>query len=204
MSTSAARCPSCGAALRPTADRCWLCGAGVTQANQPVTELEHPEVIDAVLVSQETAATFSLTSLFLVMTLAAVAAGVIAAAPGLGVLFVVIALPALARTIVVTSKRKVRGEQSNVPQRVAVFFESTGLVLLVLIVATASLAFALFIACSGGIIGVMLTGFRNETPALIGAAIGATLALVAIGLTARTYWQQRKKRVARRTEKPNR
>lgn len=201
--SAAEHCPACGAAIRLAADRCWLCGARLSEspANQVADGIRAANVIDATLVSQETAATFSLTSLFLVMTLAAVAAGVFAAAPWLGILFLVIALPALVRTMLITSRRKVRGQPATPRQRVLAFVESSALMLGYFVAICGSLVIALFSACSGGLIFTGLSIDRTPFFSPLGA-VGGLLALVAIGCKAWTFWQAGHRRAAARKDRP--
>lgn len=187
------RCPRCGAALGLRADLCWLCGAGVGErAGQPASGASAAEVIDATLVSQETAATFSLTSLFLVMTLAAVAAGAFAAAPGLGILFLVVATPALARTMIITTRQKTSGVSSTPFQKIVSFIGSIGLVVLVL----TSVVTALFSACLAALGAPLVlmseaTGWKKVKFAVAILALGA-LALSSVFsillIRRRRYW----------------
>jgi hypothetical protein len=130
------RCTECGAGYRPGAKRCWLCGAKLPE--EPIEALVLPEAA-----ADANTATFSLSSLFLVVTLVAVGAGIAAAAPGLGVLFVIVATPALVRTIVVASRQKARGVVTTPTQKVVAFLASVGMVLLVIL----SIGVALFTAC---------------------------------------------------------
>ncbi|HVX09657.1 MAG TPA: hypothetical protein VHC22_00510 [Pirellulales bacterium] len=136
------------------------------------------EVVEATLVTRETAATFSLSSLFLVITLAAVTAGAFAAAPGLGIVFAVVATPALIRAIVVTSRRKTRGVASTRGQKVVTFLGSVGMVLLILSTVAISLTIALFLACTGGLIGMVASNFSGgDKSFMVGAAVGGTIGL---------------------------
>lgn len=137
MSTPLQRCSECSADLAAEADRCWLCGADLSDDSKTVST---PAAVESI---SPTANTFTLSSLFLLMTLVAVGAGVVAAAPGLGVLFVILATPALIRTVAITSKQKARGAATTPGQKIALFLSSIGLVLLVLI----SLLTALYSAC---------------------------------------------------------
>jgi hypothetical protein len=149
---------------------------------RPAPASQHGEIIDAVLVAKETAATFSLSSVFLVMTLAAVAAGVLAAAPGLGILFLVIATPALARTMVVSSQRKRLGVAMTPGAKILHFLHSTALTLVILasivICVTAALVVALFVACANAIGGH--SGFNSDAGFVWGAIAGGPVALAGI------------------------
>ena len=122
---------------------------------------------------QETvaAATFSLSSVFLVMTLAAVAAGVLAAAPGLGVLFLFIATPALIRTMEVSFLRKLQGTPMTPRAKVLEFLLSIAIVVLILVCTY----IALFVAC---------TGMATRA----GGVVFFALILVGIGSSLWNFW----------------
>lgn len=136
------RCPECGAEHHAGARRCWLCGAEL--AGEPSAA---PASTSAD--TEATAATFSLSSLFLVMTLVAVCAGVFAAAPGLGIIFAVLATPALVRTIFITAKQKSRGTAVTPGQKIVRFLGSIGVVLLVFLSIGVALLTACLTACAG-------------------------------------------------------
>jgi hypothetical protein len=195
------RCPECGAAYRLGGGRCWLCGGRLPQvASQekqprPAPASQCGEIIDATLVTRETAATFSLSSVFLVVTLAAVAAGVFAAAPGLGVLFLVIATPALARTMVVSSRRKSLGVATTPSAKILNFLQSTAVVLVILLGIVGALGIALFMACTGSVAGGLLSnsiGKGAEAGFEAGAAAGGLVALAGIGAVLWAVWNSRR------------
>jgi hypothetical protein len=174
------RCPECGAASPFRSDRCWLCGAplgdGGGQGSTP------PQLIEA------TSKTFSLTSLFLVMTLVAVGAGVFAAAPGLGILFAIVATPALIRTVVISAKQKSRGRAASPGQKVAAFLGSIGVVLLVLL----SIGVALLTACLTACAGFLLDP-KDGRLMTVGIVVGGVAGLGLAGWLLWLIWRWQRK-----------
>src|SRR6187402_3410953 len=103
---AAARCPECGADVRPLDEKCWLCQRPLSAKDVITAELIQPAappIVPEWVAARSTAnpAQFSLETLMLVITLVAVCLGMIAATPGLGVLVSVVAAPALIRTLIV-------------------------------------------------------------------------------------------------------
>ena len=176
------RCPECGAASPCRSDRCWLCGAALpVEAGSPGTT--------ATTAAEAVAKTFSLSSLFLVMTLVAVGAGVFAAAPGLGILFVILATPALVRTMVVTSRQKTSGIATTPSQKIAAFLGSVGVVLLVILSIGVALFTACWTACAGG--AVMSAAGQQAT--IAGAVAGGIVGLALSGWVLRLIWRKGRK-----------
>src|SRR5436309_11478722 len=93
-SSQAASCLECGAPLAAGQEVCWLCWQNVT--DKEVNPYSSPRPI----ANEKIGLQFSLATLFLVTTLAAVCLGVFALSPGLGVLVSIVAAPALVRTMV--------------------------------------------------------------------------------------------------------
>lgn len=86
--------------------------------------------------------TFGLSTLFLFTTLAAVAAASFAVAPGVGIVFLIIAMPAYIRTVVITSRQKAQGIATTPGQKVLTFCRSAGLVTLLLLSIPVALSMA--------------------------------------------------------------
>ena len=167
---TARRCPECSAHLTVAAERCWLCGADLSAEGKTASPPGAGTDI-------QTASTFNLSTLFLVMTLAAVAAGAFAAAPGLGIFFLVVATPALVRTMVITTRQKASGVASTPLEKVVGFLGSVGVVLALLV----AIQIALFIACWAGLATGAAFNLFGELPAIIGGVIGGLVTLVALG-----------------------
>ncbi len=120
-------CAQCGASNTVRSDRCWLCHAALSPAGQVAAAGSLGDSPFAA-VHQEAQRTFTLSSLFLVMTLIAVCLGVLVQAPGLGVPLAVLSAPALIRTVWVRSKRKTRGQPMTVWDKALVFLGSLAIV----------------------------------------------------------------------------
>jgi hypothetical protein len=117
-------------------------------------------------------ATFSLSSLFLVVTLCAVTFGLFGVAPGLGILFAIVVAPATLRTAVAARRVKARGRRMDVVQKIETFVGS--LFVVITIGAAACVAFVatcfpigmITFASDNGIGGGLLLAF------IIGGAVG--------------------------------
>jgi len=83
-------CPECGAALWPDARHCWLCHARQSTPS-PETKTAPREALQPWQ--------FSLQSLIVMITTIAVCLGLIITEPGLGIVVVILAAPALIRMI---------------------------------------------------------------------------------------------------------
>jgi len=186
---STPHCPECGAAHRLGAKSCWLCGAKFPVSGPDQGVPTSPFAASQASSTEATAATFSLSSLFLVMTLAAVAAGVFAAAPGLGVLFLLVATPALVRTMIATSRQKARGIPSAPGEKVVAFLGSIGVVLLLIL----SVGVALFTACWTACAGGAVLSSAGEGPMIAGGVAGAVVGLALSGWVLRRIWHRGKK-----------
>lgn len=124
------------------------------------------------------AAQFSLTSLFLITTLVAVFLGVFLLAPGLGVLLAVIAVPALARTLLVNYRKRQWGTPLSPQQKVGAFLLSFGLMFLV--------GWAGMIAfcgvCLGAVLGSMALGGNNDFASVVALGGGGLAAFSVVAL----------------------
>jgi tellurite resistance protein TehA-like permease len=141
--------------------------------------------------------TYSLSTLFLIVTLACVCCGLIAAAPGLGIPVAVLVAPALFRTLAETRQQQRLGEKPTAEDKIGSFFVSLTVMFGVLVAA----GVAFFTACSaiGFGLGVLT---RPDSPGIgvvIVLALGAGLfaALFVAILILRRTWPHRN-----RTKKP--
>jgi hypothetical protein len=162
-------CPECGAVVQGNV--CWLCHRALTdnQARQPdfaAAQIEH---------DQRSQQTFGLSTLFLFITVIAVCLGVFVAAPGLGILLAVIAVPAFIRTSVAASVEELAaGQPVNVAQKMSLFLGSLGIVLLIGLAGFG----AFFAACWTSCAALAVTG------ALRGGLFDSGLGLLLINLFA--------------------
>jgi hypothetical protein len=134
-------CPECGAGVRTDAVRCWLCHRelGARDPYSPPAEIA--------LVPGSGAAQFSLATILLVTTLVAVCLGVFRISPGFGVIVVVLATPALVRTIVAGTREKQRGHRLSVAEKIGTFVASFGVMILACVAGIAAFLAACFGTC---------------------------------------------------------
>lgn len=149
-------CPECNARIKPTDDKCWLCGRELVVMAEVVESFsESPFAAswspraDAKPVPFQ----FSLESLLMVITLAAVCLGAFVATPGLGVLALIVAAPALLRTVYEGQQARRRGKQFTLSEKLLSFAASTGIALAALSAAMA----AFFTACTASVLAVCVT-----------------------------------------------
>jgi hypothetical protein len=145
MTTStvtAPHCPECGAELRPGDGRCWLCRRDLAVDAEVV---EPPPVTAAARAPLQ----FSLETLLLIVTLSAVCLGALVAAPGLGVLLLVVAVPALVRTCLTGANLKRQKGKLTAADKVMAFVASAAITWAALTAA----AMAFFTACTISVLG---------------------------------------------------
>ncbi len=131
------------------------------------------------------ASTFTLGSLMLVIALIAVCLGVTVEVPGLGILLIVLAAPALVRTLLNVSHSKAEGVTLTLPQKAALFLGSLGIVALIALGAL----IAFVITCvPAGFVGI-------ETDGNVGIVLAIGAGLIAAGAAgfflARRLWPRR-------------
>jgi len=114
-SVTSARCPECGAELAAGRARCWLCERKVSEA-----EIGNPYASPRPT-AENLGVQFSLASLFLITTLAAVGLGLFLLSPGLGILLGVFAIPALVRTFIDVTQYKRGGVRVGIVGKLASF-----------------------------------------------------------------------------------
>lgn len=163
-------CRECGAAYPLTGQKCWLCGADLPE-RVPLTTGAAAENSFASSAHR----TFRLSSLFLVITLAAVCLGVFSAAPGLGIFLAIVSTPALARTVVVSTRRKQAGMQVSAGQKVLTFAGALGVVVVTFLTSS---AIALGTACLAAVGGLTLNAKGLPVqflPIVVGGVVGVGL-----------------------------
>jgi hypothetical protein len=170
---SAPRCPECGAALDGREGKCWLC-----RRERTAEPAANPYALPpASALAAASPAQFSLVTLMLVITLVAVCLGVTMAAPGLGVLLMVLAAPALVRTMVVGFKQKQVGDRLTTAEKVASFAVSLAVMVMIGVAAVA----AFQIACWGSCALVAAIAGEGESALWTGLIAGGIAGVGAIG-----------------------
>ncbi|HEX5106338.1 MAG TPA: hypothetical protein VFV87_21105, partial [Pirellulaceae bacterium] len=145
--------------------KCWLCGRELVLTADVVDEAsESPFAASwSPRVGVEPRPfQFSLESLLLVITLAAVCLGAFVATPGLGVLALIVAAPALLRTVYEGHQARRRGKAMDVSEKLLSFMASAGIALAALTAA----AGAFFAACTASILAVCFAAEANRGQAL--------------------------------------
>lgn len=127
--TSPATCPHCGAERVAGATVCWLCRAQQAERPAPLPSGgPAPANPYAAPRSIPSPPQFALSSLLLVMTLAALCVGLVSVAPGLIVPLLIFVLPAIIRTTIVTSRKGASGEVMTTGRKALTFLASIGIV----------------------------------------------------------------------------
>ena len=147
----ASGCPECGARVKPSDLKCWLCGRELVTVAQIVEGFEaspfaarwSPRADGKSVPFQ-----FSLESLLMVITLAAVCLGAFVATPGLGVLALIVAAPALLRTVYEGHQARQLGKSLTLTEKLLAFAASAGIAL----AALAAAAGAFFVACTASVL----------------------------------------------------
>jgi hypothetical protein len=184
------RCPECGAEL-VQADRCWLCGREFPVMAELVSPA--PPAATPPIPPLENSWTFGLSSLMLVITLAAVFMGLVAIAPGLAVLLAIVSTPALIRTFVVSARRKSAGERLTPSQKFATFMGAVGVAILAYVTAMGAFFVTCAIAC-GVVVAAEPSGSSSAFEAIlyIGLAVAALAGIAAYIWVLKAAWKKRK------------
>ena len=144
--TSARLCPACGAELLSGASRCWLCHADVEPAADGEGRFSGPGTPGQTALS-EPAGGFSLASLMMFVTLAAVVMGVSSIAPGVGIPLGIVLLVVWLRTTLVAKHRRAHGQVVTREEKLHLFLASFGATLAMLTVTCIAGCGAFIAAC---------------------------------------------------------
>jgi hypothetical protein len=172
------RCAQCGAARRPDAARCWLCGAAIDSKDATRA---------AASVEGETAGRFSLASLMMFVTLLCVVLGVSTIAPGVGIPLGIVLLIVWLRTAAVARQRAARGLTVTGAEKLQLFLQSIGTTLALLAVICVAGCAAFFAACFACI--ATFSGLERVVPEQAALTFGwMAFGLVALAIVALTFW----------------
>lgn len=133
--------------------------------------------------------TFSLSTLFLVITVICVGLGAIVTVPGIGVPFVVLAIPAFVRSVVARHRLEPKSRRWTLGERLVRFLGSIGLMLLI---ATAGVI-AFQVACWTSCFGVAALGGRENAAFMTGLWVGGGAGVVAISWLLWRTWPKRER-----------
>ena len=137
-------CPECGAVNFASATKCYLCGRVLVPAKEGRDRRRCRRRYRGRLRGP---ATYSLSTLFLFVTLACVCFALIAASPGLGIPVAVLVAPALVRTFVIARVQQSRGIKPSAEKKVGDFFLSLAIMLLIVVAAGFAFCAAFFVVC---------------------------------------------------------
>jgi hypothetical protein len=163
-------CPECGAPLAAGQARCWLC-----QRRHEEPHAANPYAAPRPIAA-ETPLQFSLASLLLLITFVAVCFGAFWTAPGLGVLLIILGVPALIRTAIATNRRQQAGGPSTFVDKIGVFLVS----LLIMSAVWMSSAVAFAVVCTLGVVPIGMMGGDDFTLALAVGVIGGLISAIAL------------------------
>lgn len=161
-------CLACGARLNEATSNCWLCGTSIRDA-LPLGG--KPVLIHSVAGAKKTGFSYSLSTLMLMATLAAICFGLLSTAPGLGIPICILLAPVLLRTAIVVRRREATGRAVSAGQKL-------GLILGSLVVAHV-IAAVVTVAAIGTFCAVCL-GIAASAPGSDEAAISFALLAAAV------------------------
>ena len=182
---STTACPQCGAELAAAETRCWLC----LNERRPAGEADTAGTVEAPAAQRPERWTYSLGSLLLFITLIAVTLGLMGVSPGIGIVFGVLATPALIRTAVAASRARAAGEGLNGYEKAWIFLASAGIVLCTGLAA----GVAFYGICWAGFVVVESVG-GLEAGLSAGIILGIIGGILVLALMIRWLWPLRKRR----------
>jgi hypothetical protein len=173
-------CPHCGALNHPDAKSCAACDRSLARPIGSGAVPAPPAGREAL-----ERRTIHLNSIMLLIALIAVCLGVLREFPGLGVLLVVLVVPALVRTFTGAARRKALGTPMSWDQKLITFTASVGIVALIGL--AASIAFVA-VCFPIGVLSINAGGMYGIYFALIAGLAAGISVLVMLG---RTLWPGR-------------
>ena len=136
-------CPHCGAGNQNAGGLCWMCRQKIHGEEEIITA----EVIAPPKFVPQTFS-FSLASIFAIMSLVAVGFGLAQIEPGMGILFAFVSFPAVIITFVRTrAEQRTKGRQVGWGERILTFVLSAAAVFAALAIAQFALVIALVAIC---------------------------------------------------------
>lgn len=179
-------CPECGAPVGAVEQNCWLCNRSGGSGQEPISP---------VTVMARRKVSFSLGSLMTAMTLICVCLGLFGIAPGLGIGFASVVMPAFIRTARGAARRRVEGQPMDISEKMVTFGGSVGVVTVIGVAAGVTFC----ATCSAGgwaiILGMEVLFPRSYYDGLlIGFGTGVVLGCIAGGYVGyrllRKLWPQ--------------
>jgi hypothetical protein len=176
------RCLHCQAENPPGSATCGSCGRPLP----PVGGSGQDEILWLPPDRAESARrTYHLSTLMLLVAVISVCLGVLREVPGLGVLLILLMVPALIRTLAGAARRQSRGSPMSWNEKLAVFLSSLGIVF---VVGFASLI-AFVATCLPA--GVVMIGTGSEFGFYLAVIVGLAAAGFVFYRLGRALWPQR-------------
>ena len=151
-------CPHCGAQNQTAGRRCWMCRQEFNDAIITAKVIAPPPALRPPKFVPQTFS-FSLASVFAIITLVAVGLGLAQIEPGLGILFAIVCSPALVVTFVRTRlEQRTKGRQVGWGERVLTFIISSAAVFGVLVTMQIAMVIALLAICLLILAGASVSG----------------------------------------------
>lgn len=167
-------CPACGAIIERAWSHCWLCGSDLVRTPDGLKVAPGSATIQTaarppVLTSPTS---FSLQSVMLVVTLAALVLGSFSIAPGLGIFLAIVCVPALIRTAIMLRRRESQGTAADAKSKAIMFAASLAVVAVAGV--AASIAFGI-VCTTSGLVALGANGMDSwviAIPFLLGGGVG--------------------------------
>jgi hypothetical protein len=167
-------CPACGAVIERAWTHCWLCGNDLIRTPEGLKVAPGSGTVQTIarppLHGHPTS--FSLQSVMLVVTLAALVLGSFSIAPGLGIFLGIVSVPAIIRTAIMVRRRESQGVAADAKGKAAMFAAS----LAVVVVAGVAASIAFGIVCTtSGLVALGTSSMDSwiiAIPFLLGGGVG--------------------------------
>jgi hypothetical protein len=168
-------CPKCGAVRKPGRAICWLYCAALPRPGtggavfEDAAAIWEPPRLDPPAGSFQ----FGLSSLFLLMTLAAILCSVIKMNPGLGIAMAILSTPALVWTMVAASRRRSRGNPMSPGRKAGMFIVALLAVVGAVVAVVGAFVVAFLATCATTRTGAGQYDFGDPVAALVIGGIAA-------------------------------
>jgi hypothetical protein len=175
-------CPDCRADVPASAVLCWRCRRVFPKGPRAEGAIVVAEGVNESL-ENRTKFQFTLASILLILTFAAVLMSIIVTVPGLGILLAILSVPALARTAYVSMYRGSRGRPLTIGEKAGIFIAWISLGLVVLV----ATGVAFFVSCLAIFASGSSAGYGPGPAAVI---IGVIVALLTAIFLLVYFWRK--------------
>lgn len=182
------RCPSCGAEIRdPRRRYCWLCDEdlaprdGITAQPPPLPRLRLPGHASG---DAPVMAVFGVLALLLGL-------GLLAEGPGALILLLILATPALVRTVVTTVRKDRESAPASAGVVLGTFLSSVGVVAIVGLASVVAFYATCFVVCLGGLAVANLKGGGEGLILVASVGAGLVPGLIVAVVLFRAFWRRK-------------